>query len=95
MNLADIDKFLCICYIQMKKRFSRDYFLGGSTSAAKLQTYKPNTVAKFKYINNTLLVSSTLLLFCGPHITYFHLTKGRVTFFRLETIVASFLHLMV
>ena len=28
-------------------------------------------------------------------LTYFLLTKGRVTFFRLETIVASFLHHMV
>ena len=27
-------------------------------------------------------------------LTYFHLTKGRVTFFRSETIVTSLLHLM-
>ena len=37
-------------------------------SVAKLQQRKKqNAVAKFKYVNNVLLVSSTLLLFFGPH----------------------------
>ena len=41
-------------------------------------------------------ITTTLLLYFGALVlTYFCLKKGRTTFFRLETIVASLLHLMV
>ena len=95
MNLADIDKYLHIVTYKWKKDLDEIIFKEGALVPLNYRRTKPKTVAKFKYINNTLLVSNTLLLFCGPHVTYFRLTKGHVTLFWLETNVANFLHLMV